>query len=487
MADTTHKTTNPWKIFAVLLIGGFMALLDVTIVNVALPSMQTGLQASSSALEWIVAGYALTLGLSLIPAGRIGDNIGHRQTFLAGMAVFTVASLLCSIAQTPTQIIIARLLQGVGAGIFQPAITSYIQLLFQGKDRSKAFGIFGAIIGLSSALGPLVGGLLVQSGGADLGWRLVFLVNVPIGIALLPLAYKMLPRNEHVGRRKHGLDPIGLTLLSAGLLLVLVPLIEGQQLDWPLWTFVCLITALPVFFALWQWERRLDDASQEPVLPIHLLRQRNFLAGCILALVYFASFTSIFFTLSILWQSGFAHNALATGLAIVPFALGSMVAAAQSHKLSERLGRRILAIGTGLVSLGLILTLVVLSEAQAPFSSWLLFGPLLIAGIGNGLFIAPNQDFILAGVERRDAGAAAGVLSTAQRIGSSLGIAAIGTLLFSHITVQGNGAQAVAEGFSHGAQAAFVLNIALILVSFMLVFALPKNLGNNAHAVEPAN
>jgi MFS family permease len=305
---TTQPSRRTWQTLAILLIGSFMALLDVTIVNVALPSIQHGIHTGNSTLEWVVSGYALALGLALIPAGRIGDNIGHRKTFLIGLVVFTLASLSCSLAHNAAEITASRLVQGFGAGIYTPAITSFIQILFSGKARSKAFSIFGAIIGLSTALGPLIGGLLVQAGGASLGWRLVFLVNVPIGIVLFPLAYKMLPRDSEVTKR-HQVDPTGIGLLSTGLLLLLIPLVEGQEQGWPLWTYICLVLAIPVFYGLWVWENRLERIGKEPLLATHLLRESSFAAGSLLALVYFASFTSIFFTLS---SNGAGNRTLCT-------------------------------------------------------------------------------------------------------------------------------------------------------------------------------
>jgi EmrB/QacA subfamily drug resistance transporter len=470
---TSNTDQHAWKILAILLVGAFMALLDVTIVNVALPSIQHGIHANNSTLIWVVSGYALTLGLSLITAGRIGDNVGHRKTFLVGLSIFTLASLSCSLAHTSSEIVASRLIQGFGAGIYTPAITSFIQLLFEGKKRSQAFSMFGATIGLSTALGPLIGGLLVQAGGIHWGWRLVFLVNVPIGLIALSLAYRMLPRDV-TGRQKHKFDPVGIGLLSAALLLLLVPLIEGQQLGWPIWTFICMILAAPLMLILWFWENHLNSIGEEPLLATNLLRNGSFAAGSLLALVYFASFTSIFFTLSILWQEGLGRGALATGLAIVPFALGSMVAASQSDKVSSRIGRWVLVIGCSFMGIGLALVLLVLRLKGAGIGAWDLTGPLLVAGIGNGLFIAPNQDFILACVPRQDAGSASGMLATAQRVGSALGIAIVATALFGNIHIKPE-AHAVARAFSHAAQVATIVNVGLVAIAVALVFILPKN------------
>jgi EmrB/QacA subfamily drug resistance transporter len=473
-ATLKQTSISNWKILAILLIGAFMALLDVTIVNVALPSLQHGIHAGSSTLEWVVSGYALAFGLVLILSGRIGDNIGHRWTFLTGLTIFTMASLSCSLAQNSTEIIISRLIQGMGAGAFVPAITSFIQILFTGKDRSKAFGMYGAIVGLSTALGPLFGGLLIQGGGAHLGWRLVFLVNVPIGVVALPLAMRLLPHDEaRANRRSHNLDPVGISLLSAGLLLLLIPLVEGQQVGWPLWTYLCMIAAVPVFIGLWFWEVHLEKEDKEPLIATYLLRELSFAGGSLLALVYFASFTSIFFILSIFWQEGLARSALATGLMIVPFAIGSMIAASQSDKISIRIGRWILVIGCALMAIGLSLVELLLHRGGVTISALTLTAPLFIAGIGNGLFIAPNQDFILKSVKRQDAGSASGIVATAQRIGTAVGIAAIGTIFFSSIKITRQ-PQAIAHAFSHGAQIALLVNISLSICALILVFSLPK-------------
>jgi EmrB/QacA subfamily drug resistance transporter len=467
---------SPWRTLAVVLVGAFMALLDVTIVNVALPSIARGLRAGDSILEWVVSGYALAFGLTLIPAGRLGDRFGHRTTFVTGLSVFTLASLACGLAQNPGQIVAARIVQGIGAGLFQPAIAASIQTGFSGRDRSKAFGLLGATIGLSTALGPIIGGALIALGGADHGWRWIFLVNVPIGLVVVPLAARMLPRPSSTTPRK--VDPVGLLLFAAGLVALLLPLIEGQQLDWPLWTWLSFAAAAVLLAALWFWEVRLNARGGEPLIPVGLVRRLPFAAGCLLALIYFAAFTSIFFTLSLLWQAGLERSAMAAGLTVIPFALANMVAAGLSDRFSARLGRYVLLIGCALLAVGLGLTLLMIHLGAPEPSALALLGPLAVAGFGNGLFIAPNQDFVLATVPREEAGAASGFLNTAQRIGSSIGIAAVGTVLFGTLEVRGP--QDLARAFTHSAQMAFILNVALVLLALTLVLALPKRTGSPA-------
>jgi MFS family permease len=217
---------------------------DTTIANVALPSIQQGAHASSGALEWVVSGYALTFGLALVPAARLGDRYGYKRLFLTGLSLFTLASVACGVSQNAGELIIARLVQGLGAGIYYPAVSAIIQRLFTGKDRSRAFGYLGGVVGVSTAAGPLLGGLLVQLAGVTDGWRWVFLVNLFIGIAALPVAFRLLPSRHDP--EEHRLDPAGNLLLAAVLLLILIPLVEGRVSGWPAWSWLLLGLAVPV-------------------------------------------------------------------------------------------------------------------------------------------------------------------------------------------------------------------------------------------------
>jgi EmrB/QacA subfamily drug resistance transporter len=335
---------------AVVLVGGFMALLDTTIVTVALPTIRVSLHASPATLEWVVSAYALAYGLALVPAGRAGDRFGHKPVFLIGLTVFTLASAACGLSQSQGEIVAARAVQGIGAGIFYPAIAATIQLSFNGPARSKAFGALGATIGAAIALGPVLGGLIIAGAGASDGWRWVFLVNLLIGAVALPAAAWQLPRGQSRTRRQF--DPIGLCLLCAGLLLLLIPLVEGQQAGWPAWCYGCFGGCVIAFTLLAWWEVRAERRGNDPLLKPALLAQPSFSAGAIFAVAYFAGFSSVFFTISILWQEGLARSALMTGLVVVPFSFGSLVSAAVSDKLSSRLGRMVLVTGCAMVATG---------------------------------------------------------------------------------------------------------------------------------------
>ena len=467
-----------WRAVAIVLVGAFMALLDTTIVNVALPSIRDGLHASSASLEWIVSGYALAYGLALVPGGRAGDRFGHKHLFLIGLTIFTLASVACGLAQTQGEIVAARIVQGLGAGLFFPSISATIQHSFTGPARSKAFGVLGAVIGVSTAMGPLLGGVIIAGAGTQDGWRWVFLVNLFIGAVAIPLAAWRLPRVE--ARTRRGFDPVGLILLTAGLLLLLVPLVEGQAAGWPAWTWICFGCCAVAFALLAAWELRADRRGGDPLLKPGLLRQTSFSAGAIFAIAFFGGFSSVFFTLSILWQAGLGHSALITGLVIAPYSVGTLTAAANSDKLSARLGRYVLVLGCSLLLAGLLLVMLVIHLTAPAVSGWDLVGPLLLAGLGTGMTIAPNQDFVLATVPRQEAGTAAGILGTSQRVGTAIGIAVIGTVLFGSLKVT-RSPQSVATAFTHSAQLALAANLGFMAVALILVLALPRTVPGDGH------
>jgi EmrB/QacA subfamily drug resistance transporter len=477
-----------WIAFAVLILGVAMALLDTTIVNVALPVIRESLKADEATLSWIISGYALAYGLALIPAGRIGDRIGHKPVFIVGLIIFTGASVWAGLAQDSASLVIARVVQGLGGGIFFPAVTAFIQLLFPGQVRGKAFAILGATIGFTTALGPVVGGLLIEWLGDADGWRSIFFVNLPFGVIAVIAAILLLPSGAE-GKAANGADLIGLVLLAGGLVAILVPLIQGQQEDWPLWTYLSIAGGIVLLVVFALWEVVVARRGKSPLVPPHLFSHPSFTGGVILALVYFAAFTSIFFTISIFWQAGLGHTALESGLVSIPFALGSIIGASQSNRIAERLGRTTLLIGTAMVAVGLIaLWLVLLTIPATELTNWELLGPLAVAGIGSGLFIAPNAQFIVATVDRTEAGAASGVIGTVQRIGAAAGIAIIGSVLFGNLdfaTGHPPTADDVANVFGHASTLAMFVSACFAVAAFALVFALPKRLSRGYEAALP--
>jgi EmrB/QacA subfamily drug resistance transporter len=450
-----------WRAFVVCLVAGFMSLLDVSIVNVALPSIRDGLQATSSDLQWVVSGYALAFGLVLVPSGRLGDVRGRRTMFLVGLVLFVVASAACGLANGPLWLVVARLLQGVGGGILNPQVSGFVQELFRGPERGKAFGLLGATIGLSTAVGPLAGGLLIQLFGSEHGWRAVFFVNVPIGIAAVVLAWRWLPAGS--GRRPAAsLDPVGVLLLGAAVLLLLLPLVQEQSWQGAgKWLLVPVGLVLLAGFVA--WERRYARAGREPMVQLELFRTPSYAFGSSIGLVYFAGFTAIFFVLALFLQTGRGYSPLEAGLAVTPFALGSAVASALGGRVVDRFGRRLVAIGLAAVVVGLIAADVVVGTVEGPAVGWALLVPLLVAGVGSGIVISPNITLALSQVPVSRAGSAGGVLQTGQRIGAAVGIAAVGALLF---------AQLASSGGDWGHATSVSLRLCVVVVVLSLVVAL---------------
>lgn len=460
-----------WLALAVLLSGAFMALLDTTIVNVAIPTIRTELHASEATLSWIISGYALAFGLVLIPAGRVGDRYGHKWIFIVGLTIFTIGSLACGLAQDSHQIVVARVVQGLGGGIFYTSINALIQLMFLPRERGKAFALLGAVIGFATALGPLVGGLIIELAGSVHGWRLIFGVNIPIGVVAIVAAFRLLPAGGNADRL--AVDPLGLMLVTAALVTLLVPLIMGEDEGWPLWTRLSLAASAVLFVLFGLWELRVSRTGGVPLVPPRLFTFRSFTGGSVLAMVYFAAFTGVFFILSILWQLGLGHSALQSGLLVMPFAVGSIVGASQSNKLANRYGRAALTAGLGLVTAGLSVVFLILTLIDpVNLNRWYFLPPLFVGGIGSGMFIAPNARFVVATVDRADAGAASGVLGTMQRIGSAIGIAIIGSVLFGTLHFEKE-PDAVANAFGRSAQQAMAVSAILCLIAFLLAFAVP--------------
>jgi EmrB/QacA subfamily drug resistance transporter len=424
-AVADEEDRRRWQALAICLVAGFMTLLDVSIVNVALPSMQQGLGASPAALAWVVSGYALTFGLVLVPSGRLGDDRGRSRMFVLALLLFTAASALAGFAMNSAWLVAARLLQGAAGGMLNPQVLGLMQQLFQGRERGKAFGLFGAVIGLSTAIGPLLGGLIIQIGGSEHGWRWVFFVNLPIGLVALAFALRVLPRDSAARGQSRSLDIIGVLLLGAGLLCLLLPLVERGGNSWYL---LIVAPALLTMFVL--WERWYSARGSAPLVDLRLLRIRSYAFGTTLGLLYFAGFTSIFFVLALYFQRGLKYSALQAGLALTAFAVGSAVSSAYSGRIVHRLGRKLVLIGLSGALTGLLATDLLLASHLGPLAGLVTATPLLIAGIGSGLVISPNQTVTLSEVDTARGGTAAGVQQTAQRIGSALGIATASGLFF---------------------------------------------------------
>ena len=456
--------TDPrrWQALAICLVGGFMVLLDISIVNVALPTLKIGLDASQSDLQWVLSGYALAFGLLLVPAGRFGDVRGRRSVFVGSLGLFTLASAACGAAQTSSWLIAARLLQGLAGGALTPQITALIQELFRGRERGKAFGWYGTVVGVSTAIGPLLGGVLIAIFGDAEGWRAVFYVNVPIGLAAMPIAWRLLPGPRRASQdRRHDYDPVGVVLLGSGAVVLLLPFVQERQ--WGTWKWLLLPLALALIGCFLLWDRRYARQGREPLVDLGLFRLRSYAFGVSLGLVYFAGFTPLFFVFTLYLQTGLAYAALAAGVATIPFAIGSAIASTPGGRSVDRFGRPLVAVGLVLVVIGFVGMLFAVRLAPTHGTAWATLVPLFVAGIGSGLAISPNQTLTLSEVPVAEAGTAGGLLQSGQRIGTAIGIAAVGAAFFAQVGATGG--RDYASAFERGLLVSIAFVIAALLIA----------------------
>jgi EmrB/QacA subfamily drug resistance transporter len=424
-AEAAHvPDPRRWRILTVTLVIGFMALLDVTIVNVALPSIRQGLDASAAQVQWIVSGYALTFGLTLVAGGRLGDAYGRRRMMVIGLCGFIASSAAVGLAPNEWWVVLARLVQGVAAGLLTPQNSGLIQQLFRGPERGRAFGYFGLTVSVSAALGPILGGLIIALLGDEHGWRAIFLVNVPIGLLALVFVIRLVPGRPRSAREETDtrLDLLGAVLLGGGVVGVLLPLVA--LMDGPSVVLALLVAAPVLFYAFVRWERRVIARGGAPLLDVALLSGApGYRSGIALGTLYFTGFTGVFLVLSVYLQDGLGRTALATGLMLTPFAAGSALTATPAGRWVSVIGRKVtvLSIVVVMVGLGVVTVLV---PGHGTEGLWpVLALPLLLAGLGGGGVVSPNFTLTLADVPPRMGGAAGAALQTGQRIGSALGAA----------------------------------------------------------------
>jgi EmrB/QacA subfamily drug resistance transporter len=451
-----------WRTLAVTQLAAFMALLDVSIVNVALPSIERGLGVSAGTTQWVVSGYALTFGLALVPAGRLGDALGRRRMFLIALTAFILTSALTGAAPTIGLLIAARLLQGVAGGMLLPQNSGLIQELFEGAERGRAFGILGATVGLATAAGPVIGGLIITLIAGPDAWRWVFYVNVPIGVVALLLAARWVPARSG-GRRSLRLDLIGSVLLGAGVLCLLLPAVDAQSNglghDW--WLIVVAVLLLTAFA---RWELRTVRRGREPVLDPRLANTPGFPTGSLISLTYFIGFTGIWLVLALFFQDGLGYSPLRSGLTVTPFAIGVAASAAIAGRLVSRFGRLLTVTGLTATIAGLVVTALLLRYVGGDTAAWAVAGPLLIAGLGGGMVTSPNVTLSLQHVPVRMAGAAGGALQTAQRIGSAIGTAVLATIFYQVLV---SSAHAYPKAVSDALLSASALMIVALLIAIV--------------------
>lgn len=441
-----------WRAFWVCVTVAAITILDLSKVNVALPSIEEALGAGSTELQLIVSGYVLTFGLFLVPMGRLGDQRSRRTLFIVGLSLFTVASLACALATTTTMLLVARLIQGVAAGIQMPQVLGLIQQLFQGKERGRAFGLFGATIGVATAFGPTLGGLLIALGGAEDGWRWTFWMNVPLGLIAIGLAVWVLPSTRKASKKPVELDPVGVTLFGITVLALMWPFLfttgspnDNPQRWWLLVVFVMFAAAF-----MW-WERRYAASGRSPLIPFALFRVSSFRNGTLLQASYFTAAPAMFLLTTLYLQTGLGLEPVFAGMVTIGFALASAVSSWFGGNLVGRFGRPVVVWGLALVLLcvaGLAATAIYVPDDVTPF---VMAGVMVIGGVGGGLVIAPNQTLTLADIPVKRGGVAGSVGQLGQRIGTAVGTAVALALFYSTVYREtGDSAEAVVFHDAYG-------------------------------------
>ncbi len=421
-SDTAGATgRRRWIALAVVLTAAFMDLVDATIVNIAVPSIQRDTGASFGAVQWITAGYALAFAVGLITGGRLGDIHGRRRLFLLGMGGFTVASALCGIAADPGMLIAARVLQGAMAALMVPQVLAIIHVTFPAHERGKVFGMFGAVIGLGAVCGPLIGALLTQWDILGLQWRPIFLINLPVGIAGIVLGRRFIAESR--APKALRLDLGGMVLATLALLMVLYPLTQGREMGWPAWGFVSMAASPLVFAVFVRYERAKARKDGSPLVELSLFRLRTFVAGAGVQLTFGALSGLFFLVWTLCMQLGLGWSPLRSGLTGVPFSVACSAAAGVSvQKLVPRFGRKVMQAGALIMLCGVLLYIAGATRYGTELTSWQMVPALLLMGGGMGLIVAPITDAALSEVPSEHSGSASGVFNTTSQLGMAFGL-----------------------------------------------------------------
>ncbi|WP_327005559.1 MFS transporter [Dactylosporangium sp. NBC_01737] len=483
---------------AVVLAAEVMDLLDATIIAIAGPSIRADLigpdltspaltspsqgAGGTAFLQWLAAGYTLAFAVGLVTGGRLGDIFGRRRMFLAGAAGFTLMSLLCAVAPGPVSLVVFRILQGLAGAVLIPQGLGLIKAAFPPDKLGAAFGAFGPVMGLSAVCGPILAGVLVDADLFGTGWRMIFLINLPVGIAALIGAWLILPRpapgSADAGLR---LDLTGTVLLSGSLLLLVFPLVQGRELGWPWWTWAMMALSVPMFRVFQRYQQRLHRTGRSPLVEPSLLAKQRFTAGLLVGLIFFAGLMGLTLILSVYLQLGLGFSPLRAGLTQSPWAFGTAVGAVAGHVLSARFGgRRLLVGGTAVLAAGVVALLVTLTTTDGPVSSVALLPSLLVLGIGMGCSMAPYFDIVLASVDEHEVGSASGTLTAAQQVGGAIGVATLGTAFFAWAQPQHLG-----RAFDTSLRHVLWLELGLLALAATLSFLLPERAREEPTTEEP--
>ncbi|WP_332690198.1 DHA2 family efflux MFS transporter permease subunit [Devosia sp.] len=454
-----------WLALFILLIANFMNLIDVTIVNVALPSMREGLGATDSQIEWVVAAYILAFALGLLPFGRLGDILGRTHLFLWGVAAFTVASALCGLAPNIEFLIVARVIQGLAGAMMTPQVLAIATVTFPPHERGQAFSLFGLSAGLAAVCGPILGGVLISANLFGMDWQPIFLVNVPIGIIAVVAGWFLIPRLPgHAALRN---DYVGIALFGLGILAVVFPIIEGRAYGWPLWAFAMIAAGFALLALFVLWTRARAAAGEPQLLNFNLITNRQFMFGAFVTTVFASGIPGMFMVISLLLQGGFDFTPLQSGLTNTPFSVGVLIASIIAGRFGSTFLRGRLAASGAMLVIGIGWLHFYIASVIDSIDTWAFLPPLLIAGIGLGLGFSALFQLVLANVPPRDAGAGSGALQAFQQVGGALGVAIIGEIFFTNLGsgfAAGSGPHAAFAGASSLALWYVVASFALVLV-----------------------
>jgi len=446
----------------VVLTGVFMSTLDFFIVNVAIPSTQRDLSASAAAIQWIVAGFAMSYGVGLITGGRLGDIYGRRRMYALGMVLFALASLACGVAPTAAALIAARVAQGLAAALMAPQVLAIIRTAFAGAAQMKAFSAYGLTMGLAAVFGQLIGGLLIKWNLFGWDWRTCFLINVPVAIVALALVPRTVPESKAPGRPK--LDLPGMVLVTGALVAVVLPLIEGREQGWPMWTWLCFAAAAVLFAVFAGYQSRVSRSGGSPLVNLSLFRERAFTVGLLAQLVFWMGQASFFLVFALYVQQGRGLDALGAGSIFAAIGVGYLITSMNAPRLAKRLGPQVLALGGIVMAVGLVVLLATVSVIGTTGSIGELIPGLVLDGAGMGMAVAPLAATVLARVNPQYAGAASGVLATGLQIGNALGVAIIGVIFYNSL----------AGGYPHAFEMGLIYLIGVGIVLAVLVQFLPN-------------
>lgn len=457
-----------WQAFAACVAVAALTILDLSKVNVGLPSIEVSLGGGPTELQLIVAGYALAFGLALVPAGRLGDIHSRKFFFALGLSAFVVASIVCAAAPTIEVLVIGRMLQGIAAGIHMPQVIGLIQQLFQGRERGMAFGLFGAIIGLSTAFGPTLGGLLIALGGEENGWRLLFWMNVPLGVLALAFAMWRLPAKQQHETGRTELDLVGILLLGVAVFSLMLPFVltTGRPDDDPArWWWLVLFAVSAIAFVV--WERRYERQGKAPVVTFGLFRLHSYRNGLLIATAYFAATPAIFLITTLYLQTGLGIAAVYAGMVSIPFALVSAYTSWKGGKLVGTLGRRLVLIGLVLVAIGFGASIPAALLLPPELVPWVLAALMGVAGAGGGFVISPNQTLTLSDVPVVHGGVAGSVAQVGQRVGTAVGVAAASSAFFATVYLE-EATEGVVTAFTDAYAFGMLVAIGLVIVGIVL-------------------